>query len=152
MGMSRTINMNMINTRLKRRKYGVASQNGISFLRADSLLQENGVVLNEQNKSCLFMHNDKESTKHWVIKALLLKILRGLGRTVGTEIETRGGVVDVLDADNLVGYEIETKINRRVVEQKVKRLWRLHDVIFIDAKKVPDDIKLAEQNLRARVV
>ncbi len=141
-----------VDTRLKARKYGVASQKYISFLRSEKLLRTNGVVLNEKNKNCLFMHSSKESVKHWVIKSILFKLLRERGRTVGTEIEVRGGIVDVLDVDNFIGYEVESRINNKSVQQKLKRLWRLHDIIFIDLKKVPDSIKAAEEYLRNIVV
>lgn len=141
-----------MDTRLKARKYGIASQKYISFLRSEKLLRTNGVVLNEKNKNCLFMHSSKESLNHWVIKSILFKLLRERGRTVGTEIEVRGGIVDVLDVDNLIGYEIESKINRRSVQQKLKRLWRLHDIVFIDIKKVPDSIKATEKYLRDIII
>ena len=142
----------MKNTRLKARKYGIVSQRYISFLRAEKLLRTNGIVLNERNKNCLFMHNSRESTKHWTIKSIIFKILRERGRTVGTEVEVRGGIVDVLDVNSFIGYEIESNISQKAMLQKTKRLWRLHDVIFIDAKKVPDSIQDAEKYLRTIVV
>lgn len=144
--------VNRVNTRLKVRKYGIASQKYISFLRSEKLLRTNGVVLNEKNKNCLFMHSGKESVKHWVIKSILFKLLRERGQTVGTEVEVKGGIVDVLDVDNFIGYEVESKINKRSVRQKLKRLWRLHDIIFIDMKKVPDSIKATEKYLRNIIV
>jgi len=132
---------------MKRRKYGVASQKNISTLRADSLLEKNGIVLNAQNKNCLFMHNAKESTKHWTIKAIIFKLLRIRRRTVATEVEMKGGILDVLDVDSFVGYEIESTPTRKIVEKKTKQFWQLHDIIFIDARKVPDAISLAEKHL-----
>lgn len=142
----------MKNTRLKARKYGIVSQRYISFLRAEKLLRTNGIVLNERNKNCLFMHNSRESIKHWIIKSIIFKILRERGRTVGTEIEVRGGIVDVLDVNSFIGYEIESNINQKAMLQKTKQLWKLHDVIFIDVKKVPDSIQDAEKYLRVIVV
>ncbi len=142
----------MKNTRLKARKYGIVSQRYISFLRAEKLLRTNGIVLNERNKNCLFMHNSRESTKHWVIKSIIFKILRERGRTIGTEVEVRGGIVDVLDVNSFIGYEIESNISQKAMLQKTKRLWKLHDVIFIDVKKVPDSIQDAEKYLRTIVV
>lgn len=141
-----------VDTRLKARKYGIASQKYISFLRSERLLRTNGVVLNEKNKNCLFMHSSRESVEHWVIKSILFKLLRERGRTVGTEIEVRGGIVDVLDVDNFIGYEIESNINKKSVQQKLKRLWRLHDIVFIDIKKVPDSIKATEKYLRDIII
>ncbi|MCX6820854.1 MAG: hypothetical protein NT016_02810 [Candidatus Aenigmarchaeota archaeon] len=136
----------------KRRSYGIPSQKRVSFLRADRLLRERGAVLDGANSNCLFAHSGKESMKHWIVKALLFKALRDLGRTVGTEIETAGGIVDVLDADSLVAYEVETDIDRAVIERKCRRLWRMHDVVFVDASKVPDGIADAERCLRGLIV
>jgi UTP-glucose-1-phosphate uridylyltransferase len=142
----------MKNVRLKARKYGVVSQKYVSFLRAEKLLRTSGIVLNNNNKNCLFMHNSHESTKHWIIKSIIFKILRERNRTVGAEIELRGGIVDVLDVDNFIGYEVESNINKKSIQQKSKRLWRLHDVVFIDVKKVPDSIEGAEKYLKKLVV
>ena len=142
----------MKNTRLKARKYGIVSQRYISFLRAEKLLRTNGIVLNERNKNCLFMHNSRESTKHWMIKSIIFKILRERGRTIGTEVEVRGGIVDVLDVNSFIGYEIESNISQKAMLQKTKSLWKLYDVIFIDVKKVPDSIQDAEKYLRTIVV
>jgi hypothetical protein len=136
-----------------RRKYGIPSQKRVSFLRAGRLAVERGAVLDADNSNCLFAHNRNESTKHWIVKALLFKALRDLGRTVGTEIETRGGgIVDVLDVDNFIGYEVETGIDRQAIECKCRRLWRLHDIVFVDASKVPDDIRDAERCVKAIVI
>jgi len=137
---------------MKRRKYGVASQKNISSLRADSLLERNGIVLNAQNKNCLFMHNSKESTKHWMIKSIMFKLLRVQRITVGTEIEMKGGIIDLLDADNFIGYEIESAPTQKLINQKTKQFWQLHDIIFIDARKIPDDIKAAEKYLKKIVL
>jgi|GEM_PF-1669003 len=141
-----------LNTRLKARKYGIVSQRYISFLRAQKLLRTNGVVLNETNKNCLFLHNSNESAKHWVIKAILFKLLRERGHTVGTEVEIKGGIVDVLDVDTFMGYEIESRPSKRLIKRKTKRLWRLHDVIFIDIQKVPDNIEDSEEYLKNFIV
>lgn len=146
------VNSKMVNARSRVRKYGIVSQRYISFLQAEKLLRTNGIVLNETNKDCLFMHNSHESVKHWFVKSIVFKVLRELGRTVGTEVEMRGGIVDILDVDNFIGYEIESDINERTILQKSKRLWRLHDLIFIDLKKVPDSIEEAERYLRTAIV
>ncbi len=140
------------NSRDRVRKYGLVSQRYVSFLRAERLLRVKGMVINEVNKNCLFMYNNRESTKHWVIKALLFKLLRERGRTVGTEVEIKGAIVDVLDVDNLIGYEIESNFNSKAVDCKLKRLWKLHDVFFIDVKKVPDNVLEAEKYLEKFVV
>ena len=103
-------------------------------------------------KNCLFMHTGKESLKHWLTKAVLFKLIRDRGRTAGTEIELNGGIIDVVDIDNLIGYEVESKPNVSTAKRKLKRLWQLRDVFFIDAGKVPDDIGEAEKYLERFVV
>ena len=140
------------NTRLKGRKYGIVSQRYISFLRAEKLLRTSGIVLNETNKNCLFMHNSRESVKHWTIKSILFKLLRERNRTVGTEVEIRGGIVDILDVDNFIGYEIESNLSKNSIQKKSKQLWRLHDVVFIDVKNVPNSIEAAEKYLKNIIV
>lgn len=132
----------------KRRRYGIVSQRYISFLRAEKLLRTNGVVLDESNKNCLFMHNSNESLKHWMIKAQLFRLLRRKKHTVGTEVELKGGIVDVLDVETFVGYEIENDPSLSTIGRKTKRLWRLNDIVFIDANQVPDNVKEAEVYLR----
>jgi len=64
----------------------------------------------------------------------------------------RGGIVDILDVENFIGYEVESHISEREILQKSKRLWRLHDLVFIDLKKVPDSIEEAEKYLRGIIV
>jgi hypothetical protein len=133
------------------RKYAISSQHAISSERSERLLRENGAVLTTSNSNCLYIHGRNEGAKHWVVKALVLKILRELGRTAGTEVEVVGGVVDVLDLDNFIAYEVEDAICRKAVERKARRLWQLHDIVFIDARKVPDGISDAESYLRSIV-
>lgn len=103
-------------------------------------------------KNCLFMHTGNESMKHWMAKAVLFKLIRDRGRTTGTEVEINGGIVDVVDIDSLIGYEIESNPKKSVIKSKLKRLWHLRDVFFIDASRVPDDIKGAEKYLKRFVV
>lgn len=134
-----------------RRGYGIPSQRGMSSLRAERLARGGGCVLDAGNANRLFMHSGSESAKHWVVKALLFRALRGLGRTVGTEVEACGCVVDVLDADRMVAYEVESCIDRAAAERKCRRMWRMHDVVFVDASKVPDGIDEAERCVRAIV-
>lgn len=134
-----------------RRNYGIPSQRGMSSLRAERLMKEGGIVLGASNSNRMFAHSGRESAKHWIVKALLFKALRDLGRTVGTEVEVAGGIVDVLDADSMIAYEVETRVDRAAVERKCKRLWRMHDVVFVDASKVPDGIAEAERCIRGIV-
>ena len=103
-------------------------------------------------KNCLFMHNGNESLKHWITKAILLKLIRDRGRTAGTEVKLGSSIIDVVDIDNIIGYEIESKPDDSTIKDKLKRMWQLRDVFFVDASKVPDDIIEAEKYLKRFVV
>jgi len=139
-------------TRKKVEKFGLQSQKLISQIKAKEILRKNGIVVNEKNKNCLFTHSKKESLKHFVVKAILFKILREKGRNVGSEIEIENGIVDLIDLDNLIAYEIENGISKRRIEEKLKNYKVVKDVFFINCKKVPNDLEKAENYLRKIVV
>jgi len=134
------------------RKYGLKSQRFIHFLRAEKLLASKGFVLNQKNKNCLFTHSNRESMKHWLVKAIIFKILRERERMVGSEIETKNGIVDIIDVDNLIAYEIEMNLTENKKKEKLSRLKGVRDVFFIDLRKVPDTFEDAEEYLRKKVV
>jgi hypothetical protein len=140
------------NVRERVRKYGLRSQKNISFLQAEKLLASKGFVLTEKNKNCLFTNSGNESIKHWIVKAMIFKILRERGRTVGTEIETKNGIVDVIDVDNLIVYEIEKNLTEKKKREKVNQLKGVKDVFIIDLKKVPNDFEKAERYLKEKIV
>lgn len=133
-------------------RYGLSSQKSLPEFKARELLAENGMVLTERNKNCLFMHNNKESIKHWIVKCIVFKILRERERVVGTEIEVDGGIVDVIDVNNFIGYEIESKLNRRKIKEKLEQFDCLKDVFLIDISKLPNDIKNIEEYLKRKIV
>lgn len=137
-------------TREKVVKYGLKSQKYISFLQAEKLLASKGFVLNKKNENCLFLHNRKESMKHFIVKAIIFKILRERGRKVGTEIEFKNGIVDLIDVDNLIIYEIENNVTK--AKEKIEQLKNVRDVFIVNLKKVPDSLKEAEKYLRRKVV
>jgi len=130
------------------RRYGLKSQRLISQLKALKLLKSLGYVLNEQNKNCLYL--TKESMRHWLIKAAIFKILRDTGRVVGTEIEVNGGIVDVIDVDNLIVYEIENGSRRK--KKKLEQFKDFKDVFIIDLKTLPDNLKEIERALKEKTV
>jgi len=139
-----------MNVRKRVRRYGLKSQRLISQVRAVKLLKSFGYVLNEQNKNCLYL--TKESMKHWLTKAAIFKILRDRGRAVGTEIEVNGGIVDVIDVDNFIVYEIEKNLTEKKKKEEVNRLKEAKDVFIIDLKEMPNDFEKAEIYLREKLV
>ena len=137
-------------TRERVRKYGLRSQKFVTEQKAEELLKSKGFVLTNHNKNCLFTNGGKESMKHWVVKAVIFKILRELGRSVGSEVEVNGGIVDVLDIDSMIVYEVERKLRNDV--HCDKRFRGIRDVFIINLKDVPNSIDEAEKYLREKVV
>jgi len=88
--------------------------------------------------------------KHWIVKAMIFKILREMGRMVGSEVEVDGGIVDVIDVDNMIVYEIEMKMCWQ--EYETNMFGKLRDIFVIDLKKVPDDLNDIEKYLREKIV
>jgi prophage antirepressor-like protein len=134
------------------RRYGLRSQKGIDFQKSSRLLKENGFAISDRSKNCLFTNNGSETMKHWIVKAMIFKELRKRGRQVGTEVEVSGGIVDVLDLDNMIAYEVENNLTRNKLRSKVSSISGLKDVFFIDILEVPDDIGEAEYYIREKVV
>jgi MFS superfamily sulfate permease-like transporter len=139
-------------TRKRVERYGLQSQKLISQMESKKLLKENGIVVNGNNKNCLFMHNKRESIKHFIVKAILFKILRELDRSVGSEIEIRNGIVDIIDLDNLIVYEIENGMNKKNIKEKIRNYRIVKDIFFIDCKRVPENLEDAEKYLRRVVI
>lgn len=139
-------------TRMRIERYGLRSQKLISQINARKILKENGIIVTETNKNCLFLHNRNESMTHFVVKAILFKILRERCRTVGTEIEIKNGIVDLIDLDNLIAYEIENGMCKKRVKDKMENYKAVKDIFFIDCRKVPENLKDAERYLRGIAV
>lgn len=107
------------------------------------------------DKNCLYPHNSKETMKHWLIKAMIFKMLHDNNRTVRTETEikeTKGCVIDVLDEDNLIAYEIESNPTEEKMKRRIRQLWRMHDVFFIDCNKVPNSLSSTVKYLKGKIV
>jgi hypothetical protein len=136
----------------KVKKYGLQSQRKIPYFKSRGMLEENGYVLPERSKNCVFTNGGSESTKHWIIKCLIFKILRGRNREVGTEVEVKNAIVDVLDVTNMIAYEIETHLNKKRVAEKMKNFASVKDVFFVDTREVPDDLFEAEKYLQEKIV
>lgn len=134
------------------KKYGLQSQRKTPFFKSERMLEENGFVLPERSKNCLFTNGGSETMKHWLVKAIIFKILRERRTQVGTEVEVNGGIVDVLDIDNMIAYEVENRFTKRKLLEKLRNISGLRDVFFIDILEVPDDICEAESFVREKVV
>ena len=139
--------MVMSNVRERVEKYGLSSQKGVNPLQAEKQLRANGFVLSKNNMNCLFASNGKESMKHFVAKTIIFKILRDRGRTVATEVETKNAIVDVLDVDNRIAYEVENGFDEDDIVGLVSHT-ELRDIFLIDLKEIPNDIYDATEFLK----
>jgi len=135
------------NVRNRVRKYGLASQKRMNYLLAEKKLEEDGFAVNENSKNCLFCSNGKESIKHFVAKAIIFKILRECGRNVATEVETKSAIVDVLDMDNRIAYEVENGFDEDDIIGLISHK-ELRDIFLIDLKEISNDIYEAEEFLK----
>jgi len=134
------------------RRYGLQSQRGLAYFKSRNMLREVGFAIAESKVNCLLAHNGSETTKHWIVKALIFRLLRCRGRRVGTEVEINGGIVDILDLDNMIAYEVENGLTREKLKAKLASLSGIRDVFFIDILEVPDDLTEAERYVREKVV
>lgn len=137
-----------VRNRIKR--YGLSSQKWLGQKKAQQLLEQEGIVLNEG----VFSHNKNESMKHFLVKAIIYKILKEKGRMVGTEIETTNSIADVLDSTNMNVYEVETNAtpeNRKEILKQYENV-NIKDVFIIDLREVPDNIIEMDKYLRKWVV
>jgi hypothetical protein len=150
MDIVQNIGKKMVRERVRR--YGLRSQRGIAFFKSRELLRKNGFVLSERGKNCLFTNNGSETMKHWIVKAIIFRELRRRGRQVGTEVEVNGGIVDVLDLDNMIAYEVENNLTHKKLRLKASSISGVRDVFFIDILEVPDDIRDAEEYVKEKVI
>lgn len=134
------------------RRYGLPSQRGTAYFKSRRMLAEEGFVLPENRRNCLFASSGSESMRHFLVKAMIFKRLRDMGRRVGTEVEVEGGIVDVLDADNMIAYEVETNLTRERLKEKLSCLSGVRDVFFIDVSEVPIDAADAMDYLSGKIV
>lgn len=140
----------MVRERVK--KYGLQSQRKIPYYKSDQMLEDKGFVLSDKSRNCLFTNGGSETMKHWIVKSIIFKMLRNMGRQVGTEVEVNGGIVDILDIDNMIAYEVENNFTRKKLSAKLSSLSGLRDIFFIDIIEVPDDLHEAEIFIREKVV
>jgi hypothetical protein len=149
----KTVSENSImSTRRRVLSYGLSSQRKISQVAAANLLRKKGFVMNEKNSKCLFPHNKKESMKHWIVKAIVFKILLNKGRNVGSEIEVGNGIADVFDSDNKIAYEIENSVSNFKREKRIRNFSDANDIFVISLKRIPNEISTAKKYLEEIVV
>lgn len=118
-------------------------------------LEEQGFDLREKNK---VLPSGRESVKHFVVKALIGRILheRGYGFVTEAPISINGSVlyVDVFDYSNGIAYEVQSVVHEKIKEAKKELLdsEAIKDVIIIDLDQVSNDIFIAYRQLQKLVV
>jgi len=136
-----------IRTMIKERRHRLVSHLGH---RPKDVFRKLGVDTVHQN---VVVASNHESMKHFVVKAMVYKLLREMDRITVCEMEAGGGVVDIYDAQTGYAYEIESKPGPRTGKEKAERFaGQVKDVLIIDLKKVPDDLSGMEGYLKGRVV
>ncbi|MGB9760208.1 MAG: hypothetical protein ACPLZG_10320 [Thermoproteota archaeon] len=118
-------------------------------------LEEQGFDLREKNK---VLPCGRESVKHFIVKALIGRILheRGYGFVTEAPVSVNGNIlyVDVFDYSNGIAYEIQSVVHEGVREAK-KELYEseaIKDVIIVDLNKISNDIFIAYRQLQEMVV
>ena len=145
------VNIKSLNVRNRVEKYGLSSQRGLSYLQAEKELREEGFVVGKNSRNWVFASNGKESVKHFIAKAIIFKILRDRGRNAATEVETKNAIVDVIDIDNRIAYEVENGFGQDDIASIIS-LRELRDVFLIDLKEISSDIYEAEEFLKQVVI
>lgn len=118
--------------------------------RPKDVLRRIGVDNVHQN---VVVASNHETTKHFVVKALIYKLLRAMGRITMCEMEAGTGVVDIFDTETRYAYEVESDPGPNTAREKVKQFAnRVRDVLIINLNKVPDDLVAMETYLKTRIV
>ncbi len=99
-------------------------------------LKSRGLTYERDLHNKLRVHNKNESHKHFVVRALLFKLLTDEGHQVFSEYPINEKDVDLLDVNTFLVYEVETN---PVKDYAIKRFQALNgdnnfinDIILID--------------------
>jgi len=118
-------------------------------------LEEQGFDLREKNK---VLPSGNESVKHFIVKALIGRILheRGYGFVTEAPVSINGNTlyVDVFDYSNGIAYEVQSVVHEGIREAKKELLESeaIKDVIIIDLDQISNDIFIAYRQLEKLVV
>lgn len=98
--------------------------------------------------------------RHFMVKSAVYEILASDGHEVRTEVEVPNDwIIDVIDADTAMIYEIETGLTPASRKSKVKRYLQaecmgpvIEDIIFLDPTELPTDVFELKKELREEVI
>ena len=82
-----------------------------------------------------------ESFRHFLAKASLFWLLRGMKHDIATEWRVSNGYVDICDKTTHTFYEIEFQPSPKFRSRKIKQ-YKItgYEIIIIDCSKIPSDI------------
>lgn len=123
-----------------------------------SIIEKCGGQKEWNRKSGVNRHGDKY--RHFMVKSAIYEILADEGHEVRTEVEIPNEwIVDVIDADTAMIYEVETDLSPASKKSKVKRYLQaecmgrvIDDIIFLDPKELPTDIFELKKELREEII
>ena len=108
-----------------------------------------------KNLNKVRVHNTQEKIKHFIVKAMTLKLFFNAGYDCYSEVEIKSKVADVLaiKKKSILSYptvvEIETKPTKKHNGELIKYYDDLDmNLYIIDSREVPDDIKKMEDYLK----
>jgi hypothetical protein len=89
----------------------------------------------DSNKNCVRFGTD--DLKHMLAKTIVSWILSSRGRNFYTELPVKNGIIDIVDLDEKIAYEVENHYCPSKIEEKKKLLEGspLKDIIIFDIRK-----------------
>ena len=104
-------------------------------------------------KNTVYANKGNETPEHFMVKAMLIFILKSRGAEAYSELKIEGGIIDVFDITNRVIYEIETDLTEGGKQEKVEKYDSnyIREFIFINLKKVPMDILEMQKYLTEKI-
>lgn len=120
--------------------------------RPKDYLRQMGVDVDSINLNSLVLSSD-ENMMHFIVKAIIFKLLREAERDVGCEMEIGDGVADVVDLKGKYVYEVETNPSEDRVKKKLEQFGNaITDMIIIDTNRLNISVEDAVWKLKNKIV
>lgn len=119
---------------------------GTHYVRLLQRCQDFGIKYSSRHHNTVLFHNRQETWHHFIAKCLLSKTLRDQGHDVFSEMAVGTGIMDLIDLDTGIVYEIESRPGPKTLEQKQALVVNTGLCVVIidlrDAPKVTDDVHM----------
>ncbi|MEM3382795.1 MAG: hypothetical protein QW698_01950 [Nitrososphaerales archaeon] len=118
-------------------------------------LKANGFEIADRNK---ILPHSKEGVKHFMVKALVSKILYDRGYVFLTEAPVSVGdstaYIDVFDYSNGIAYEVQGNFNESIKNAKeaIFKSDIVKDVIFIKLDEISNEVFISYKQLEKIVI